>query len=155
MLSAGLLTIALLVNLFYREGYRVLICFIAILITIGHTVFFDSATSFEYYGTVSIACLLTILSVSLFASSPLGTDIQLISLAGIFINMFGYYQYWAGFEPALYNDMMIVLITAEFIRLMMRTSRDGIHSALESDSNSGRFRLHANSGNNVNNGRHQ
>jgi hypothetical protein len=155
MLSTGLLSIALIVNLFYREGYRVLICFIAIFITIGHTVFFDDATSFGYYGTVSIACLLTILAVSFFASSPLGTDIQLISLLGIFVNIFGYYQYQAGFEPTWYDDMMIVLITAEFIRLMMRTNRDMVHDALEFNNSNGRFHIHANSGNNVNNGRHK
>lgn len=155
MLSSGLLSIALLVNLYYKQGYRVLICFIAILITMGHTVFFDSATSFEYYGTVSIACLMTILFVSLFANSPLGTDIQLISLVAIFVNMIGYYYYWAGLEPVIYNDMMTVLITAEFIRLMMRTNRDRIHDVLETNGSHGSFHFHADSSGSASNGGHK
>ena len=152
MLSAALLSIALAVNAFYREGYRVLICFIALFVTIAHTAFFDGSTSFEYYGTVSIACLITILAVSLFSSSPLGTDIQIISLLGIFVNMIGYYVYWAGIDPAIYNELMTVLITIEFIRLMMRTNRDRIHGMLEDDDRNVSVSIHAGSGDCANSG---
>lgn len=152
VVSVGLLSLALLANAFYKNGYRVLISFIAIFVTAGHFIFFNDTTSFAYYGSVSIACLITILSVSLFASSPLGTDIQLISLAGIFINMLGYYQHQSGVDPALYNELMTVLITAEFIRLMLRTNRDRIHDVFEADSRDGDILIHANSSSNVNSG---
>lgn len=155
MLSAGLLSVALLVNVFYREGYRVLICFVAILVTVAHTAFFNDSTSFEYYGTVSISCLIMILAISLFSSSPLGTDIQIISLLGIFVNMIGYYLYQAGISHTLYNDLMTILITIEFIRLMIRTDRDRIHGMLECGGRANDFYLHDNSSNNVNFGRHK
>lgn len=148
----GLLSLALLANVFYKNGYRVLISFIAIFVTIGHFIFFNDATSFSYYGTVAIACLMTILSISLFANSPLGTDIQLISLAGIFINMLGYYQYQAGLSPELYNELMTVLITVEFIRLMLRTNRDRIHDVFEAGSRVGDVSIHASISSGINSG---
>ena len=152
VVSVGLLSLALLSNMFHKSGYRVLISFIAIFVTIGHFIFFNDSTSFSYYGSVSIACLTTILSISLFTSSPLGTDIQIISLVGIFINMLGYYQYQSGVNPELYNELMTMLITAEFIRLMLRTNRDRIHDVFEADSRNGGILIHANSGSGINSG---
>ena len=152
MLSAALLSVSLMVNVVYREGYRVLICFMAIFITIAHTIFFDSTTSYSYYGTAAIASLVMILAVSMFSKSPLGADIQIINLAAILVNMLGYYQYWAGNEPFLYNDAMVFLITAEFIRLMLRTNRDRIHDICEAGSRNDDVRLYADSGNSVNQG---
>ena len=134
MLSAGLLSVALLVNVFYRSGYRVLVCFIVIFATMAHTVMFNASVDYSYFGTAAIANLVVILVASTFSNSPLSTDIQIINLAGIAVNMFGYYLYWSYSEPYLYDNIMVFLITIEFIRLMLRTNRDRIHDALEDNS---------------------
>ena len=134
MLSAGLLSVALSVNVFYRSGYRVLLCFIAIFVAMGHGVFFDSAVDYSYYGTAAIGSLIVILGASMFSNSPLSTDIQIINMMAIGVNMFGYYLYWSYSEPYLYENIMVFLMTIEFIRLMLRTDRDRIHDALEDDS---------------------
>ncbi len=155
MLSVCLLLIALIVNVVFREGYRVLICFVAVFATVFHLVFFNDAESFQYYGTASIASLATILAISIFSNSPLGTDIQVISLLGIFVNMLGFYHYWAGLPPELYNGLMTALIIAEFIRLMMRTDRDRVHGALESTWNGSGVCFDDNSRNSANSGGHK
>lgn len=152
MVSVGLLSLALLANVFYKNGYRVLISFIAIFVTVAHFIFFNDTTSFSYYGTVAIACLITILSISLFTSSPLGTDIQLISLIGIFVNMLGYYQYQAGLGPVLYDELMTILITVEFIRLMLRTDRDRIHDVFEAGARDGNISIYASGSSSINPG---
>ena len=134
MLSAGLLSVALLVNAFYRSGYRVLLCFIVIFMAIGHYVLFSFDAGYVYFGTAAIASLVAILASSTFSSSPLSIDIQILNLVAIGAHMFGYYLYWSYSEPYLYDNIMVFLITVEFIRLMLRTNRDRIHDALEDNS---------------------
>lgn len=145
MLSATLLFVALLVNAFNRSGYRVLLCFIAIFVTVAHFITFNDAVSYNYYGTAAIASLVMILGASIFSNSPLSTDVQLINLAAIGVNMIGYYQYWAGIDPYFYNNAMVFLITVEFIRLMLRTNRDRIHDVLEAGTRHDDLRSYANS----------
>ena len=134
MLSAGLLSVALLVNAFHRSGYRVLLCFIVIFMAVGHYVLFSLADGYVYFGTASIASLIAIFAASTFSSSPLSIDIQILNLVAIGAHMFGYYLYWSYSDPYLYDNIMVFLITIEFIRLMLRTNRDRIHDALEDNS---------------------
>ena len=131
MLSAGLLLAALAVNVFRELGYRVLICFVVIFSTAFHTAFFDNAVSFNYYGTAAIANLCVILFLSLFSKSPLSTAIQVISLIGIVFNFIGYGMYEAGLAPNHYNAAMLMLMLAEFYRLMVRTPNDRVHDVCE------------------------
>ena len=155
MLSAGLLTIALLVNVFYRSGYRVLLCFIAIFVAMGHGVIFGASIDYAYFGTAAIANLIIIFAASTFSNSPLSTDIQIINLAGIAVNMLGYYLYWSYSEPYLYDNIMVFLITIEFIRLMLRTNRDRIHDALEDNSSNDDVYSNAGSSSMVDQGRNK
>jgi hypothetical protein len=133
MLSIGLLIVAMASNMFYREGYRVLICSVVILVAIFHVSFFYESVSFSYYGTVAIANLIIIQAVSFCSKSPLATDIQIINCIGMLVQLFGYVQYEAGYSPSGYNSLMVMLITAEFIRLIMRTDRDRIFSICKAD----------------------
>lgn len=133
MLSIGLLFVAMASNAFYKEGYRVLICFIAVFVAIAHVSFFDNEVSYSYYGTAAIANLIVIQVVSLFSKSPLATDIQVINCVGLAAQLFGFLQYESGYAPDNYNNIMVILITAEFIRLMLRTDRDRIYSICEAD----------------------
>lgn len=133
MLSASLLTIALLVNLYHRVGYRVLICFVVIISTSVHTHFFDSEVSFTYYGTAAIANLFVILFLSLVSRSPLATSIQVISLFGIVANFVGYGLYEAYLPPIIYNIIMGLLTITEALRLIVRTRNDRFHDVCEND----------------------
>ncbi len=133
MLSIGLLFVAMTANAFYKEGYRVLICFIAVFVAVAHVSFFDDDVSYSYYGTAAIANLIVILLVSLFSKSPLATDIQVINCVGLAVQLFGFLQYESGYAPDSYNNIMVILITAEFIRLMLRTNRDRIYGICEAD----------------------
>jgi hypothetical protein len=153
MLSIGLLIVAMAANMFYKEGYRVLICFVVIFAAIAHVSFFYDDVSYSYYGTVAIANLIVIQAVSFFSKSPLATDIQIINCVSMAAQLFGYIQYEGGYSPSGYNSIMIVLITAEFIRLIMRTDRDRIFSICENDRLHSDVRIYGNSCNTANTGR--
>tara|TARA_R110002049_G_scaffold143473_6_gene305589 strand:+ start:284 stop:751 length:468 start_codon:yes stop_codon:yes gene_type:complete len=133
MLSIGLLFVAMAANASYKEGYRVLICFVTVFVAIAHVAFFDEDVSYSYYGSAAIANLVVIQAVSLFSKSPLATDIQVINCVGLAAQLFGFLQYESGYSPEYYNNIMVILITAEFIRLMLRTDRDRIYSICEAD----------------------
>ena len=137
MLSIGLLIVAMASNMLYREGYRVLICSVVILVAMAHVAFFYDAVSFSYYGTVAIANLIIIQAVSFCSKSPLATDIQ----------------YEGGYSPSGYNSLMVMLITAEFIRLIMRTDRDRIFSICKADRLHSSVFTHGSSCNTTNTGR--
>ena len=133
MLSVGLLFVAMAVNALHKEGDRVLICFITAFASIAHLVFFDNEVSYSYYGTAAIANLIVIQAVSMFSKSPLATDIQVISCLCIAAQLFGFLQYEGFYDPDNYNNIMVVIATIEFIRLMTRTDRDRIHNICETD----------------------
>ena len=133
MLSASLLTVALLVNIYHRIGYRVLICFVVIMSTAIHTHFFDNEVSFTYYGTAAISNLFVILFLSLVSRSPLATSIQVISLFGIVANFVGYGLYEAYLPPIIYNVIMSIIMIAEGLRLLIRTRNDRFHDVCEND----------------------
>jgi hypothetical protein len=153
MLSIGLLIVAMASNMLYREGYRVLICSVVILVAMAHVAFFYDAVSFSYYGTVAIANLIIIQAVSFCSKSPLATDIQIINCIGMLVQLFGYIQYEGGYSPSGYNSLMVMLITAEFIRLIMRTDRDRIFSICKADRLHSSVFTHGNSCNTTNTGR--
>lgn len=132
-LSASMLVIALVYNMYQRIGYRVLICLIVMLSTSVHYHFFNESVSFTYYGTAAIANLSVILFVSIFSKSPLATVIQIISFAGIIINFMGWAMYELYLGPEFYNALMFILMTMEFLRLMVRTRNDRIHDVCEAD----------------------
>lgn len=133
MVSAALLAVALLINIYYKVGYRVLVCFLVILSTAVHTHFFYHDESFSYYGTAAIANLCVVLFLSFWSRSPLATAIQVISLVGISLNFVGYLMYESGMTPVYYDDMMMILMIIEFLRLVIRTKNDRFHDVCEDD----------------------
>jgi hypothetical protein len=153
MLSIGLLIVAMASNMFYREGYRVLICFVVIFAAIAHVAFFYENASYSYYGTAAIFNLIVIQAVSFCSKSPLATDIQIINFLALIAQIVGYIQYEGGYLPSAYNGAMVMLITAEFIRLMIRTDRDRIFSICEADRLHSDIRAYGSSCNKTNTSR--
>lgn len=133
MVSAIMLSVALIANVYYKVGYRVLVCLVVILGTAVHTHFFYNEVSFSYYGTAAIANLSVILFLSMWTRSPLSTAIQIISVVGIGVNFIGYIMYEGGLSPVLYNAIMLVLMVVEFLRLIIRTKNDRFHDVCEDD----------------------
>jgi len=129
MISVILLTVALAVGLLLKDWGRGLVCFIAIVPTVGHYLLFNDLDAFQYYGTAALASSITIGLLEFAPRSPLAFHIQVIHYILIVVNFIGWCMWVSYAEPFIYNVLIMALVIAEWLRLLIRTKADGEYGA--------------------------
>ena len=127
MISIILLSLVLAGSLLFRAYGRALVCFIALVPTVGHYALFSGLGAFEYYGTAALARSITIALLEFAPRSPLAFHIQVINYALIVVNFIGWVMWVSYAEPYLYDILIMALVVTEWLRLLIRTKADGEH----------------------------
>jgi len=131
MISLALLMFALFANLTIRDRSDCVRVTIICLIPLG---IFQLVIGFYgkenlgevYFWLAALVSMFVVVTAQMFERSPLSTSIQVINLAATIIHLYGLHCFNYELGYALYTPLIYIALIAEWLRLMIRTKKDGI-----------------------------
>jgi hypothetical protein len=131
MISLALLMFALFVNLTIKgrgDAVRVTaICLVPLGIFQVVVYYYGKENLGEvYFWLAALVSMSVVVTAQMFQRSPLSTSIQIIHLVATIIHLYGLHCFNYELGYALYSPLIYIALIAEWLRLMIRTKKDGI-----------------------------
>ncbi|MBL4632124.1 MAG: hypothetical protein JKY14_13595 [Paraglaciecola sp.] len=131
MISLALLTFALFVNLTIRDRGDAARVTAICLIPLGMfqvVIFYYGRENIGevYFWLAALVSMFVVVTAQMFERSPLSTSIQVINLVAAMIHLYGLHCFNYDLGYALYSPLIYIALIAEWLRLMIRTKKDGV-----------------------------